>query len=95
MLAVVMTRPRCPSSRGSFADIAAAALLRTVNVPVRKTSIVRRKVSTGYGVPSRPTMRLPAARPPCTATVTRSGPSSVAAATAAATDSSLVTSVWT
>src|SRR3954451_1205861 len=54
-----------------------------------------RNPSSGIGLPSRPTSRPPAARPPCAATDTRSGPISSAAAMAARTDFSSVTFVDT
>ena len=84
--------PRAPSpSTGSVLDIAEAARRRTLKEPIRFTRITNSKVLRSKGVPSRPTVRdaLPI---PAALTSERSGPSSVAASTAAWTCASSATS---
>src|SRR5215469_5337647 len=91
---VLMTTPRCPSaSAGAVSAIAAAAIRIRLKVPVRLTAITFWKLARPCGAPSLLTVR--SAHPiPAQLTATRSGRPDVAAAvTAAATDSSSVTSV--
>ena len=64
--------PRSPSSSGSSVLISAAASRMTLKLPIRLTSMTRRKASSGSG-PSRPTMR-PAVPMPAQLTAMRAGP---------------------
>jgi hypothetical protein len=84
--------PRSPSAFGSLPTIRFAARRITLKVPIRFTSTVRRKFSSGKGCPSRPTVRW-ALPMPAQFTTARSGPkASAAASSAASTPDSSVTS---
>ncbi len=87
--------PRSPSASGSFCDMAVAARRMQLNVPIRLMlttfSNTPRSWADSYW-PSRPMVRV--AQPtPAAVTSERSGPSSLAASTAAITCSVSVTSV--
>src|SRR3984893_9264810 len=92
----LVSKARSPSgSTGSVRAMAAAAIRIKLNVPIRLMSMTLRKDARSCGVPSRPTVR--DAQPiPAQFTTTRSGASwATAASTAAATDPSSDTSVFT
>src|ERR1017187_3710001 len=96
MDAVLMTTPRRPSaSTGSVRAMAAAPIRIRLNVPIRLTSMTLRNDARSCGDPSRPTVR-DAQPTPAQFTTVRSGtPCPAAACTAAATDPSSDTSVFT
>ncbi|MDI2023515.1 hypothetical protein PJL18_04063 [Paenarthrobacter nicotinovorans] len=82
--------PPSPVVTGSVSTMAAAASRITLNVPMRFIWITLLKVSKGR-TPSRP-RTFPGVAIPAQLTTMRSGPSDVAASTAAWTWASLVTS---
>src|SRR6266545_2263082 len=91
-----MTTPRrLSASAGSVWAIAAAPIRIRLKVPIRLMSMTLRYDARSCGVPSRPTVR--AAQPmPAQLTTVRSGaPVPAAASTAAVTESSSATSVFT
>ena len=67
-----MMIPRSPHSNGSSELISAAAIRMTLKLPIRFTSMTRRKASSGIG-PWCPTIR-PAVPTPAQLTAMRAGP---------------------